>query len=708
MNRHLCYLALILTAWLVPALTARAQGTAFTYQGRLVENGAPANGMYDLRFTMHDTSSGGNPVGAVVTNIATRVNNGLFTVTLDFGADVFTGPERWLELGVKSNGVAGAFTSLNPRQPITGAPYAIKAATADAVPGLRANTNAGSITLGLNTIASGAGSTAAGVETTASGFGATALGLFGTAGGVGSVGLGYFASAGGDYSVALGSSVFANAPFSLAAGHWATANHRGSFVWGDSQDQTFASTSSNQFLVRASGGVGINTNNPNGAALAVQGNVKVNGSIGTPGNQPLEFYLGGQRALRLELAPSGQDEVNVIGGSSHNAVGPGTSGATIGGGGGAPFFGSSNLNYVSGSFGTISGGGRNTIQAGQSATIGGGSGNTIHSAYWASIGGGSGNRILGYEGATIGGGLGNRINAGAGTVSGGNGNIISTNAFFATIGGGSDNTVQTNAQFATIPGGYLNSATLFAFAAGRRAKANHTGAFVWADSTDADYASTGANQVLFRAGGGLGINTTAPEAALHVGSRAIVNGSDFWDVNNTEGDFRVGSATHRFKIGVAQGGGGAGDVWMRAHGGTSRLFVKTPGGTTFFSNEGQSAGVTLAPGGGAWTSVSDRNAKENFRPVDAADVLAKVVALPISRWNYKSQDSNVQHLGPMAQDFKAAFDLGESDTGITTVDADGVALAAIQGLNKKLEETRAENAELKARLEKLERLLQAR
>ena len=109
----------------------------------------------------------------------------------------------------------------------------------------------------------------------------------------------------------------------------------------------------------------------------------------------------------------------------------------------------------------------------------------------------------------------------------------------------------------------------------------------------------------------------------------------------------------------------------------------------------------MAPGGGSWTSVSDRNAKENFKPVNATEVLEKVAALPLSNWNYKSQDANIRHLGPMAQDFKAAFGLGESDKGITTIDADGVALAAIQGLNQKLEERNSEIRELKQELAQL-------
>ena len=83
--------------------------------------------------------------------------------------------------------------------------------------------------------------------------------------------------------------------------------------------------------------------------------------------------------------------------------------------------------------------------------------------------------------------------------------------------------------------------------------------------------------------------------------------------------------------------------------------------------------------------TSDRNAKERFKPVNSREVLAKVAALPISEWQYKAQ-GDTRHLGPMAQDFREAFALGRDEKHIATVDADGVALAAIQGLNEKLEE----------------------
>jgi len=130
--------------------------------------------------------------------------------------------------------------------------------------------------------------------------------------------------------------------------------------------------------------------------------------------------------------------------------------------------------------------------------------------------------------------------------------------------------------------------------------------------------------------------------------------------------------------------------------------MRASGGYRLFTDTNATTGVFLAAGSGSWTSMSDHNAKENFRAADARAILEKVLALPVQTWNYKSQDANIRHIGPMAQDFKAAFQVGESDTGIATVDADGVALAAIQGLNKKLEDTRAENAELRKRLTELE------
>lgn len=97
-------------------------------------------------------------------------------------------------------------------------------------------------------------------------------------------------------------------------------------------------------------------------------------------------------------------------------------------------------------------------------------------------------------------------------------------------------------------------------------------------------------------------------------------------------------------------------------------------------------GITAGPGSGTWASHSDRNIKENFAAIDPRSILEKVARLPIASWNYITEGAHVRHLGPVSQDFRAAFGLGANDKSIAVVDADGVALAAIQGLNAKVEE----------------------
>ena len=110
-----------------------AQGTMFTYQGRLNDGANPAGGIYDLRFAIYDAASVGNAIAGPVTNSAVAVTNGLFTVALDFGA-VFNGAARWLEIGVRPGGSASDFTTLTPRQSISPTPYAMFATTAGTVP----------------------------------------------------------------------------------------------------------------------------------------------------------------------------------------------------------------------------------------------------------------------------------------------------------------------------------------------------------------------------------------------------------------------------------------------------------------------------------------------------------------------------------------------------------------------------------------------
>jgi hypothetical protein len=138
----------------------------------------------------------------------------------------------------------------------------------------------------------------------------------------------------------------------------------------------------------------------------------------------------------------------------------------------------------------------------------------------------------------------------------------------------------------------------------------------------------------------------------------------------------------------------------------SRLSMASDGSTTLTSNSGGSAGVTLPAGGGSWNNLSDRNMKANFAPVNTREILRGVLSLPISTWNYKSQDTSIRHIGPMAQDFFATFKVGEGNKTIATIDPDGVALAAIQGLNEELKDRDAKIESLQEQLKQQQNQLE--
>ncbi len=586
-NNHFSLIGALVLGFFAAVHPASGQGTAFTYQGRLNDGAGPANGSYDLQFAIYGSATGANDGFANQTNSATVVSNGLFVVTLDFGPGIFTGPDRWLEIGVRTNG-GGGFATLSPRQKLTPTPYAIMAGSA-------------------GTLASGG----------LTGFRVESL------------------PPGPSYSNVV--DVAGGSPINGASGVAATVSGGGAVVNGfpfpNQADADFGTVSGGLWNIVTSG-------------------------YGT------------------------------IGGGFDNRA-SGIQFATVSGG---------DQNTASGYYTTVSGGQQN-MASGTNSTVSGGYGNTASGA-GAFIGGG------GTDGVNF---SGNTASGAVSVVGGGMGN---SSGDYATVGGGSGN--NSSGNFATVPGGENNTAVgNYSFAAGFRAKANHQGSFVWADSENVDFVSTTNDQFLIRAGGGVGINKNNPAATLDVSGTARIQGANNWDVNNTEGDFRVGNDVQRFKIGVATDGSGTGDVWMRAQGGTARVFIKTPGGTTFYSNEGQTAGVSLAANGTAWAVVSDRNVKKDFAAINSVQILEKLAAMPITQWHYKWETSDVTpHIGPMAQDFKAAFYPGTDDKSITTQEADGVALAAIQGLNEKVESQRAELnrkeseiADLKQRMEVLERLM---
>ena len=144
----------------------------------------------------------------------------------------------------------------------------------------------------------------------------------------------------------------------------------------------------------------------------------------------------------------------------------------------------------------------------------------------------------------------------------------------------------------------------------------------------------------------------------------------------------------------------------------NQVVARGCGGIKMFTNQGLTSGVELAAGGSGWSAVSDRNRKENFLALDGEDVLVRLRAVPVSSWNYTTQDRSIRHMGPMAQDFYAAFGLGENELMINSVDIDGVNMAAIQALTARTDalaaenqRLRDENADLRARLERIEAVL---
>ena len=341
---------------------------------------------------------------------------------------------------------------------------------------------------------------------------------------------------------------------------------------------------------------------------------------------------------------------NMIGGSQNNSVSSGVVGATIGGGGAVNYHGVSYTNRVAGSFGTV-GGGAGNIASGFSATVGGGSEN-----------------VASGTDATVSGGEGNTASDANATVAGGEENVASIND--STVSGGDENTAR--GAYATVGGGEGNTASGFSATVG---------------GGSANTASGGDATVA----GGNG-NTASGDDSFAAGSQAHAghNGSFVWADDNS---FNFSSTTaNQFRV--------------RATGGTAFI-------TAIDSTGSATAGVHVLSGDTAWSSISDRNAKKNFQPLNGEAVLEKLAAIPVQKWNYKwESDTNTPHIGPMAQDFKGAFYPGRDDKSISTLEFDGVELAAIQGLNQKVDELKtelnlrdAENTELKQRLDALEKII---
>lgn len=220
------------------------------------------------------------------------------------------------------------------------------------------------------------------------------------------------------------------------------------------------------------------------------------------------------------------------------------------------------------------------------------------------------------------------------------------------------------------------------------------------------------SSVDINATGNVGVGTASPTASLHV---ARSDGSAKVIVQETSGTTQArnmlnvinnGASTFRFDNTAV------GNNWGFGSTGANAFFISNSVSGVLNMTLTTAGNMTIS---GTLTQNSDRTTKDGIAEVDAHDVLAKVSELPISTWHYKSDDSNVKHLGPMAQDFAAAFGLGQDDRHIAPVDMGGVALAAIKALNQvvqakdaQLEALQKQNAELAARLAAIENALTRR
>ena len=136
-----------------------------------------------------------------------------------------------------------------------------------------------------------------------------------------------------------------------------------------------------------------------------------------------------------------------------------------------------------------------------------------------------------------------------------------------------------------------------------------------------------------------------------------------------------------------------------------QFVARAAGGVTFYSNSTRSTGVRLAASGGSWASVSDRASKTDFDAVDGEVILNRLASLPVESWQYRDDASGRRYIGPVAQDFHAAFGLGDDKT-IATLDVDGVTLVAIKTLKELQQKTAAENVALREQVERLSRAVE--
>ncbi|PSQ38763.1 hypothetical protein BRD13_05730, partial [Halobacteriales archaeon SW_5_70_135] len=366
--------------------------------------------------------------------------------------------------------------------------------------------------------------------------------------------------------------------------------------------------------------IGHNTDN-SGQTVGVWGEVDSTDGCGlaTPDDARIEGLLDTNATDFTVQAgtTTTEDAQNVVAGHASNSVTDGAVGATIAGGG----FDDGEIddaNVVHDDYGTVGGGYNNQAGSGDDddattaeyATVGGGQSNTA-SARYATVGGGSDNTVSAFA-ATVGGGLNNTASGSRATVGGGYVNTASE--IYATVGGGLDNIASGPA--ATVGGGVGNttSGLVATVPGGRRGAAENADSFVWNDGA---------------------------------GYHPIPNSDNDGLSSNTAVDSEPVTGRNTFSVGAQ-------------------------GGVRFIT--GDSAVTYISGGSTGWNTTSARTAKTNVDPVDPERALAGVDSMEVATWEYDNdgEAAGTTHIGPMAGDFHDAFDVGDSDEHINSVNARGV------------------------------------
>ena len=653
------------------------QGTAFTYQGELRQNNLPVTSSVDMVFTLYDSASGSNVIGTPISLTganAVTVANGIFTITLDFGGPSFitmVDDARWLEVKVAGN-------TLSPRTKIENAPYALTSQLAYSV-------LAGSI--GTTQINSAEVQRRV-IGTCAAGSSISVINADGTVS-CQSAGSGTITSVTGSNGVTastVSGAVSLSADTSFVQRRVSGTCPSGQSISAVAADGTVTcqpvGTGTVTSITAGNGLIGGTITNSGTLAidstkvilagttwnLAGNANLPAGSFLGTTDNESVMFKANNTIAGQLQATSPGggwYDSPNAIFGSSGNSATAGAYGATIGGGGaflcsGTPPCATPNTfqNAVTGTFGTVAGGSSNTSYGD------------------AAVGGGNANNATGS---------------------------------FATIGGGQLNTASGFAS--AIAGGFVNKAGGdYSFAGGAYAHVRNAaevgngngdlGTFAWSDSTGTNsnqFTSTGPNQFLVRATGGVGINTAPQNSDVELTIQANRPGNPGADLTM-----------------LPYGTNWGFDIYVSGTGQSDAMFgVSQTDGATYTGllsldhagNLGIAGATATKPGGGSWSAPSDARLKRDVRPLD--HMLDKLLQLRGVSFEYKRPDAGLhpagRHTGFIAQEVRQVFPewVGQTPDGYLSVGPTGFEAMTVEALRELRAEKDGEIDELRAKLDEL-------